>query len=222
MKSGEAEKQFIPYQSCVECMKRGRIQPTTGKHGACEHQEPPSSNFIEENLKIEKAYPEAYRLARKFHDMYEEVAPKFGYKTRGDTKAFDPESPNGRTMAYVCWHIVQEELEAQEHASRETINDWEERLQIEVLEDYLRCAERLHRAKDQKKEMEKMREHYEKLKAFIKDLLLSQEHALKERIEKMFSETYGDWPVTSDEFAKGYKNAFDKVLKSISPKVEEK
>lgn len=62
--------------------------------------------------KIEKAYPEAYRLARKFHELYEEVAPKFGYKTKDDTKEFDPNSPNGRTMAYVCKTIVDEEIES--------------------------------------------------------------------------------------------------------------
>lgn len=60
---------------------------------------------------IEKTYPEAYRLARKFHDRYEEYAPQFGYKTRNDTKTFDPMSPNGRTMARVCMEIVEEEVE---------------------------------------------------------------------------------------------------------------
>lgn len=60
---------------------------------------------------IEKAYPEAYRLARRFHELYEENAPKFGYVTRDDTKEFDPKSPNGRTMAYVCKTIIDEEVE---------------------------------------------------------------------------------------------------------------
>lgn len=63
------------------------------------------------NQDIEKAYPEAYRLARRFHELYEEAAPKFGYKTRSDTKVFEPASPNGRTMAYVCKEIVDEEVE---------------------------------------------------------------------------------------------------------------
>ena len=58
--------------------------------------------------KIEKLYPEAYKLAREFHNLYEEIAPQFGYITRDDTKEFDPESPNGRTMAYVCYGIVKE------------------------------------------------------------------------------------------------------------------
>ena len=60
---------------------------------------------------IEKAYPEAYRLARRFHELYEITSPAFGYKTREDTKEFDPESPNGRLMAFVCYELVKEELE---------------------------------------------------------------------------------------------------------------
>lgn len=57
---------------------------------------------------IEKAYPEAYRLARQFHEMYEKYAPDFGYRTREETKHFDPASRNGRLMAYVCFHFISE------------------------------------------------------------------------------------------------------------------
>ena len=70
---------------------------------------------------IEKAYPEAYRLARKFHDAYEAVAPQFGYTTRPETIIFDPASPNGRTMAHVCFHIVQDELEKERERIRENL-----------------------------------------------------------------------------------------------------
>jgi len=59
---------------------------------------------------IEKAYPEAYKWARKFHDLYEETAPMFGYKTRKETKEFDPKSSNGRLMAYVCFNIIHQAL----------------------------------------------------------------------------------------------------------------
>lgn len=45
-------------------------------------------------------------LARKFHDAYERLAPSFGYETRKDTRAFDPESPNGKLMIAVCAEIV--------------------------------------------------------------------------------------------------------------------
>lgn len=43
----------------------------------------------------------AVARARLFHDTYERLAPQFGYETRPDTKAFDPESPNGRLMTAV-------------------------------------------------------------------------------------------------------------------------
>ena len=61
---------------------------------------------------IEKAYPEAYRLARRFHELYELTAPKFGYETKKETKEFNPESPNGRLMAWVCFQVVKEEKQA--------------------------------------------------------------------------------------------------------------
>jgi len=41
-------------------------------------------------------------LALRFHETYERLAPSFGYETRPDTKAFDPDSPNGRLMIAVC------------------------------------------------------------------------------------------------------------------------
>jgi hypothetical protein len=44
-------------------------------------------------------------IARQGHDIYERLAPKFGYKTRGDTKEFDPDSPNGKLMIAVYGEI---------------------------------------------------------------------------------------------------------------------
>ena len=41
-------------------------------------------------------------IAKLFHDTYEKLAPEYGYKTREDTKEFDPFSPNGRLMIEVC------------------------------------------------------------------------------------------------------------------------
>lgn len=58
---------------------------------------------------IENAYPEAYRLARKFHELYEQQAPFFGYITNPNSREFYPNSNNGRLMAYVCYEIVNEE-----------------------------------------------------------------------------------------------------------------
>ncbi len=58
---------------------------------------------------IEKAYPEAYRLARRFHEFYEQSAPLFGYITNPNTREFYTNSNNGRLMAWVCFEIVKEE-----------------------------------------------------------------------------------------------------------------
>jgi len=69
--------------------------------------------YIERRLsieEIEKAYPEAYKCAREFHDLYEETAPMFGYETRKETKEFDPKSPNGRLMAYVCFNLIHQAI----------------------------------------------------------------------------------------------------------------
>lgn len=41
-------------------------------------------------------------LARRFHELYEQLAPSFGYVTREDTRQFDPDSQNGRLMIAVC------------------------------------------------------------------------------------------------------------------------
>lgn len=37
-------------------------------------------------------------LATLFHDTYEALAPVNGYETRPETRAFDPNTPNGKTM----------------------------------------------------------------------------------------------------------------------------
>ena len=44
-------------------------------------------------------------IAKQFHETYERLAPSFGYETRKDTKAFDPNSPNGQLMTAVCQEI---------------------------------------------------------------------------------------------------------------------
>jgi len=46
-------------------------------------------------------------LALLFHELYEKKAPEFGYKTKDETKAFDPESPNGKLMIAVAHEINQ-------------------------------------------------------------------------------------------------------------------
>lgn len=41
-------------------------------------------------------------MAKQFHDLYEFYASTYGYKTRDDTKTFNPDSPKGKTMIAVC------------------------------------------------------------------------------------------------------------------------
>ena len=42
------------------------------------------------------------KIAVMFHEIYERLAPKYGYETRKDTKVFDASSPNGKLMIEVC------------------------------------------------------------------------------------------------------------------------
>ena len=49
---------------------------------------------------------DAEQLARRFHEAYERLAPNFGYATREDTRAFDPNTPNGKLMIAVCAEIA--------------------------------------------------------------------------------------------------------------------
>jgi len=85
------------------CKKCGRTSGTIRLDKEC--------SFCDYKTGIEKAYPEAYRLAKRFHEFYEQSAPFFGYETKQETKEFDPESSNGRLMAWVCFEIVKEERE---------------------------------------------------------------------------------------------------------------
>lgn len=48
------------------------------------------------------------KLARRFHEIYERLAPLYGYKTREDTREFDSQSNNGRLMIAVASEIERE------------------------------------------------------------------------------------------------------------------
>ena len=48
------------------------------------------------------------KLARRFHEVYERLAPSYGYETRSETREFDPESPNGELMIRVCGEVCGE------------------------------------------------------------------------------------------------------------------
>lgn len=48
----------------------------------------------------------ALQLAIMFHEIYERLAPSFGYETRTETRKFDPTTPNGQLMVAVCGEIL--------------------------------------------------------------------------------------------------------------------
>ena len=64
-------------------------------------------------------------LARKFHSLYELLAPTFGYGTRADTKEFDPESQNGKLMIAVCNGMLGD-LQAENAALKVKADRWDE------------------------------------------------------------------------------------------------
>jgi len=64
-------------------------------------------------------------------------------------------------------------------------NEWREALQAEVMDDYLHLAEMRSFAKDPVAHMEEMREHWQKLQAFIENLLIQHSAHLVEKIEDL-------------------------------------
>ena len=48
------------------------------------------------------------QMARKFHEIYERLAPSLGYTTREDTRQFDSTSANGKLMTAVCAEMLHE------------------------------------------------------------------------------------------------------------------
>lgn len=44
--------------------------------------------------------------ARKFHEVYERLAPNFGYETRTETREFESTTPNGKLMIAVMAEML--------------------------------------------------------------------------------------------------------------------
>ena len=64
------------------------------------------------------------QIARKFHKVYEKLAPEFGYTTRPETREFDENSSNGKLMIAVCKEVVLEELDkAREEGKLEVLEE---------------------------------------------------------------------------------------------------
>ena len=71
---------------------------------------PPSYEEVEEvlfNSLTPIELPSDEQLAILFHNKYEELAPKFGYETKMETKEFKKDSNNGKLMIAVCREILQ-------------------------------------------------------------------------------------------------------------------
>lgn len=54
------------------------------------------------------ARSQALAVAMAFHEAYERLAPLNGYETRKETRHFDPNTANGRTMLAVCTELLYE------------------------------------------------------------------------------------------------------------------
>jgi hypothetical protein len=63
------------------------------------------------------------KVAFLFHNTYEGLAPKFGYETRKDTKAFDTKSQNGQLMIATCKAVVSHFLTQQRTELLEEIRE---------------------------------------------------------------------------------------------------
>lgn len=55
---------------------------------------------------MEPVCAQALELAQIFHGLYERYAGGEGYTTRPDTRAFNPNTPNGRLMQKVCLAVI--------------------------------------------------------------------------------------------------------------------
>lgn len=60
----------------------------------------------QEKSAVDDSKIEVLELARQFHEAYERLAPRFGFVTRPETRAFDLTTPNGRLMLAVCKELV--------------------------------------------------------------------------------------------------------------------
>ena len=90
---GKIGNRFIvqsPSENCgiIVCVK----YKTFCNSGACRKERMPKIN--------------AKGLAILFHNIYERLAPEYGYETRNDTMEFNENTPNGKLMIAVCSEIL--------------------------------------------------------------------------------------------------------------------
>ena len=53
---------------------------------------------------------DAKELAILFHEIYERLAPQFGYETHTETRKFNENSSNGKLMIAVCQEILKKHI----------------------------------------------------------------------------------------------------------------
>lgn len=79
------------------------------KRKGCDHLDAPYRRLLKENEALKaRAAIDPEKLAEKFHDHYERLAPYYGYSTRTETRVFNPQTPNGHLMIAVCRELVKE------------------------------------------------------------------------------------------------------------------
>jgi hypothetical protein len=79
----------LPWEDCPHSMKQENFRPMSTQPST------PST---------------ALRVARAFHEAYERLAPLNGYETRRDTRHFDPNTANGRTMLAVVTELLRTDV----------------------------------------------------------------------------------------------------------------
>ena len=87
---------------CAVCNGTGMVGIPGAPCPFCKLTTPPA---VAEPLS-ERTEREPLELAIRFHEVYERLAPSFGYETRPDTREFDPDSKNGRLMVAVCGELL--------------------------------------------------------------------------------------------------------------------
>ena len=93
-------------------------------------------------------------LAQHFHNLYERAAPEFGYETRTETRAFNPESSNGKLMIAVCSEILRDFNAALAAEREQSVNVLRER----VLEFAEQSGSQIKRIRDLEHQLDEERE----------------------------------------------------------------
>ena len=133
---------------------------------------------------------------RRFHDIYEQVAKEYGYKTRKDPKELDFNSPNGMTMLKTVETITTpyleeiERLKEREKKLQESFSDWKKGIEKE--RKYWLC-ERTNccgRIKDSKKYSSLYQEN-KRLNNIINELEKYINETKLEEFEKEYGRRYG-------------------------------